>query len=98
MQSLTEKPARDKHASPRPEDASIRYWAGVNVQAARRRQKLTQAALAKKAGISVKTLYNVENVLPGNNLTFETFEALSRALGLPPRDLLKVDRKLWVDV
>jgi transcriptional regulator with XRE-family HTH domain len=95
MQAVTERRAPD---SSRPEDASIRYWAGVNIQAARRRQNLTQAALAKKAGISVKTLYNVENVVPGNNLTFETFEALSRALAVSPRDLLKVDRRLWLDV
>lgn len=94
MQVLSPKPK----LAPRPEDASIRYWAGVNIHAARQLRKLTQAALAKKAGISIKTLYNIENVAPGNNLTFETFEALAAALAVPPRDLLKVDKRLWLDV
>jgi DNA-binding Xre family transcriptional regulator len=100
MQALQSKRTAKKasYRADSPEQASARYWAGVNIYAARSGQKMTQAELAKKAKISIKTLYGIENVVPASNLTFETFESISRALGVSPQDLLKVNKKLWLRV
>jgi len=52
---------------------------GKRLQNQRLRQNLTQAALAKKLGVSVPTISNLEN---GKNTTLETFISVVFALGL----------------
>ncbi len=58
-----------------------------NILAAREAKKLTQVALAKKAKLSVSyvsMLERGERVPP-----LDTLEALAKALGVPPLDLLQ---------
>lgn len=52
---------------------------GKRLQKQRLQQNLTQAALAKKLGVSVPTISNLEN---GKNTTLETFISVVFALGL----------------
>lgn len=52
---------------------------GKRLQNQRVRQNLTQAALAKKLGVSVPTISNLEN---GKNTTIDNFIAVVFALGL----------------
>lgn len=52
---------------------------GKRLQEQRLQQNLTQAALAKKLGVSVPTISNLEN---GKNTTLETFISVVFALGL----------------
>lgn len=52
---------------------------GTRLQKQRLQQNLTQAALAKKLGVSVPTISNLEN---GKNTTLETFISVVFALGL----------------
>lgn len=52
---------------------------GKRLQKQRLQQNLTQAALAKKLGVSVPTISNLEN---GKNTSLETFISVVFALGL----------------
>lgn len=52
---------------------------GKRLQNQRLRQNLTQAALAKKLGVSVPTISNLEN---GKNTTIDNFISVVFALGL----------------
>lgn len=52
---------------------------GKRLQNQRLRQNLTQAALAKKLGVSVPTISNLEN---GKNTTLETLISVVFALGM----------------
>ena len=60
---------------------------GPNILAAREAKKLTQAALAKKAKVSVSYVSMLERGLRVPPL--ETLEALAKALGVPPLDLIQ---------
>ena len=58
-----------------------------NILATREAKKLTQVALAKKAKLSVSYVSMLERGLRAPPL--ETLEALAKALGVPPLDLLQ---------
>lgn len=58
-----------------------------NLHSAREAKKLSQAALSKKAKISVSYMSMLERGLRVPPL--ETLEALAKALGVPPLDLIQ---------
>jgi transcriptional regulator with XRE-family HTH domain len=58
-----------------------RSLVGAKITALRARAGLTQAALAKQAGLSLKTVYTIEHAAPGTNFTFLSLEAIADALG-----------------
>jgi transcriptional regulator with XRE-family HTH domain len=62
-----------------------------NILAAREAKKLTQAALAKKAKVSVSYVSMLERGARVPPL--DTLESIAKALGVPPLDLLQPSRK-----
>ena len=91
MQTLTRKSPKAGKGLSDTKKAPARFWVGVNIHEARRRAHMTQKALAHKAKISIKTLYNIENVVPETNFTFFTLETLAEALKTTPLALLQPD-------
>jgi DNA-binding XRE family transcriptional regulator len=76
-------------AAVRPvEKGSYRVLVGTRIVALRGRAGLTQAALAKRAGVSLKTLYTIERAAPGTNFTFLSLEAIADALGTNVAELM----------
>lgn len=73
------------------------YWIGTHLHELRMKAKMTQKALAAKAGISVKTLYHVENAGPGSNITLGTLKLLATAVGSTPLELM-TPGKYYVEV
>ena len=89
MKKTTHKGPKTRKRPIQPKSAPARFWVGVNIHAARRKASMTQAGLARKAQISVKTLYNIENVVPETNFTFFTLETIAEALKTTPLALLQ---------
>ena len=65
----------------RIEKGNYRVLVGTRIVALRASAGLTQAALARLAGVSLKTLYTIERAAPGTNFTFLSLEAIADALG-----------------
>lgn len=70
------------------EKGSHRIVIGARIVALRAQAGLTQAALAKRAGVSLKTLYTIERAAPGTNFTFLSLEAIADALATTVADLM----------
>jgi DNA-binding XRE family transcriptional regulator len=70
------------------EKGSHRIVIGARIVALRASAGLTQAALAKRAGVSLKTLYTIERAAPGTNFTFLSLEAIADALGTDVAELM----------
>ena len=72
-----------------PPPIIMRVKLGASVRTARRRRFMTQAQLAKAAGISQRTLVNIETnkVEPH----FSTILKLADALGIDPSNLVDQD-------
>lgn len=60
---------------------------GKNIQARRIEIKMTQAELAKAAGVSERTLLNIENCSMNGWPSSPVFLKISRKLGLPDPEL-----------
>lgn len=60
-----------------------------NLKAARKREGISQEALAHLAGLHRTYVGSVER--GERNISIENIERLARALGLEPADLMKVD-------
>jgi DNA-binding XRE family transcriptional regulator len=63
------------------------FWIGTNLHRLRLEQKLAQAALARKAGIGVRTLRDLESATANSNPTVRTLAALACELGVKTMDL-----------
>ena len=73
---------------------SERFALGVmsNLHGARLKQKITQDALAKKAGVDRKTINRIENGWFSPSM--DTFFRVCGALGVKPVDVLKQANKV----
>jgi transcriptional regulator with XRE-family HTH domain len=72
----------------RIEKGNYRVLVGTRIVALRAGAGLTQAALARLAGVSLKTLYTIERAAPGTNFTFLSLEAIADALGTNVAELM----------
>jgi DNA-binding XRE family transcriptional regulator len=81
-------PSASSQALKSPEKGSHRVLIGARIVALRARAGLTQAALAKRAGVSLKTLYTIERAAPGTNFTFLSLEAIAEALDTNVAELM----------
>jgi len=70
------------------EKGNYRLLVGSKIAALRAAAGLTQASLAKRAGVSLKTLYTIERAAPGSNFTVLSLEALADALGTSVAELM----------
>lgn len=61
---------------------------GKRIMAMRLQQKLTQEDLARAAGLSARTIFNVEKGI--YSVTIDTVQKVAQALGVHPRSLFKV--------
>jgi DNA-binding phage protein len=74
------------HADEHP---SIRYFLAVNLGLIMHKQKLTQAALAKKAGLSLRCVQGMASPAATTHPTLESVDAVALALGVKVVDLLR---------
>jgi transcriptional regulator with XRE-family HTH domain len=65
----------------------------VPLATARKRQLLSQRALAKKAGVALSTVYLLE-VGQTEHATFRVMRAVSDALGVPPESIAEFQRTM----
>lgn len=77
-----------KVGKPKIHVPGLSYWIGVNLAEARHGAKLTQEALAEKAGVTARTIQSLE-ADDATNATVKTLAALAKALGLEVIDLFK---------
>ncbi|HTB23011.1 MAG TPA: helix-turn-helix transcriptional regulator [bacterium] len=68
---------------------NYRLLVGSKIAALRAAAGLTQASLAKRAGVSLKTLYTIERAAPDTNFTLLSLEALADALGTSVAELMR---------
>ena len=68
---------------------SIRYFLAVNLGTLLRKQKLTQAALAKKAGLSLRCIQGMASPAATTHPTLESIDSVALALGVKVIDLLR---------
>jgi transcriptional regulator with XRE-family HTH domain len=76
------KPAR----LPRRDPGDL-YWIGTNIFRLRTEKKLSQVALAEKAGITARALRSLESAETDANPTLKTLGGVARALGIETVDL-----------
>ncbi|TBA91088.1 helix-turn-helix domain-containing protein [Rhizobium ruizarguesonis] len=69
--------------------SDLRKTFGLCVRALRRRQNLTQEALAEISGLSLDMIAKIEGGSSG--ASFNTIEHLSQALSVEPAGLFKID-------
>jgi transcriptional regulator with XRE-family HTH domain len=62
----------------------------------RKRQLLSQRALAQKAGVALSTIYLLE-AAKTERVTFKVMRAVSAALGVPPEKINEFRRAMGVD-
>jgi transcriptional regulator with XRE-family HTH domain len=64
--------------------------------AIRKRQLLSQRALAQKAGVALSTIYLLEAART-ERVTFKVMRAVSAALGVPPESIAEFRRAMGLD-
>lgn len=62
---------------------------GLNIERRRLALKITQEALAKAAGVSLRTIFNIENCAMNGWPSTPVFLKISRTLGLPDPELFE---------
>jgi DNA-binding XRE family transcriptional regulator len=85
MKTLT-RPAVAKPIQPKP---TPKFWLAINLHSRRKKLGLTQEQLAESAGISVRSLRDIENAVPESNPELKTITALADALEIEVGALFK---------
>jgi DNA-binding XRE family transcriptional regulator len=73
------------------------YWIARNINMFRLKKGISQAKLAKSAGISIRTLSALETAEPDINLTLKTLRAIANDLGVETIELYR-HRKFDVNI
>jgi hypothetical protein len=68
---------------------SIRYFLAVNLATHMRKKKMTQTALAKKSGLSLRCIQGMASPAETTHPTLESIDAVALALGIRVVDLLR---------
>jgi DNA-binding XRE family transcriptional regulator len=68
---------------------STKYFLGVNLCRLRREKSLSQAQLAKRAKISLRSVAYIESASPDSNPGLDMIDALAWALGVSVAQLLE---------
>jgi DNA-binding phage protein len=68
---------------------SIRYFLAVNLGMLMRKQKMTQTALAQKAGLSLRCIQGMVSPAATTHPTLESLDAVALALGVKVTELLR---------
>lgn len=69
-----------------PHHATVIEVVARNLRWHRQQKELTQTALARRSGVALSTLNEIENLV-AKDVRLTTISALSRALGLSPLEL-----------